>query len=1204
MRREKTSFKPRFCHRHRTRSASVKFLAGVILFFCLGTCAFEAFAAPVTRDQAETAVNKWLAQKARPLDAEIGTHIKSTKTVKDATGHTLYHLHYLSKTGTDTTGFVIASGDDTAEPIVAFGSGDRVDENSPLAKILAHDMARRLAATSKASSSKLKMAQSAPTAIAKAKWDGLLITSGSSSFTPPDSLSTPSDLRVAPLVHSTWDQGTINTNSTTVDCYNYFTPGPGGWVAGATNNYVCGCVATALAQVMRYYQWPATGVGKGSYYIYVTDYPTVASFRGGDGNGGAYVWSSMPLNPQTSNPTVTQCQAIGNLTRDAGIGAEMDYNAGGSGQSAADLYNFDYYGEVLSTFFSYKNAILSVSTYNIGSPLITMINPNLDAGFPVILSISSATDAHCIVCDGYGYNAGTIYHHLNMGWSGQNDVWYALPDINVPGDDFNEVNECDYNIYTSGTGEIISGRVIDNGGGPVSGVVVSCISGGKTITSSTTGTTGVYALAKIPPSTTYTVTATSAKFSFASQSVPVGLSQTFNGTTDNPQTGNVWGVNFSPASQPVGVPSFGADSSTIQLSNGSCTSLGNTLCTIQAAVYANITVLLSASGSPISYSATNLPPGLVISPATGQISGTPTQGGLYSTIVTATNATGQGSGMLTFNITYPFILNSSTITGTGGFSLAYQVATSNTAASFSITGLPSGLSISSTTGLISGVTATTGTFMTSITANTLIPGMFSFADGITLDGSGNICVTDYNSNTVRKVNGGLVSTIAGSPGVTGSANGPALMASFNGPNGIGFDKSGNLFITDFGNNTIRKLSPTGTMSTFAGTPGVTGSLNGIGSAAQFNCPNKLILDGTGNIYVADSGNDAIRKITTGGSVSTFAGLPGVTGSANGTGTSARFNWPHSLALDVSGNLYVSDCYNQTIRKITPAGLVSTLAGASGISGSSNGAGITARFNYPEGLAVDSTGNIYVADSQNYTIRAITPGGSVTTLAGAPGVSGTVDGIGSAARFFGPDGMVGDGNGNLYVADTYAIRKVVISTGAVTTVAGVPGVDGTNDSIFPTTSNLTITILPPTAYQSWETTWFGSNPSPTMTANTTLNNSAGISNLLCYSLGMNPLTAQVGGLPKPGTILISNSNYFTLSFTRNGVATDVVYTVQATNDMTNPGGWVTISTFSGGVWSPSYNVTETGTSPAINVRVQDIVPMNTSSHRFMRLQITR
>ena len=1179
------------------------------------------FAAPVPVDRAKTAVQNWLGREGTPLNAGIGTHVTGSKTIKDTAGRELFHVVYLSKTGTSISGYVIVSPDDSTEPIIAFSSGARLDETpgSPLYLIAARDMGRRLNAVRKSTVSDPRTAAYASRVKSKPKWETFrtpiasmnLIASGSA--TPSDTQTILSDMCVAPLIQSKWDQGMISTTSASsgVDCYNYYTPGPSGWMAGGTSNYVCGCVATAMAQVMRYYQWPQTGVGTSYHYIGITDTPYQVQLRGGNGVGGAYAWSSMPLDPVASNATVAQCQQIGALTYDAGLSVSMDYNNGNSGQSGAYQFNYDdwHYGDSngnpMTATFRYSNSILSVNySVGIGAVLMTMLNTNLDAGCPSILSIQSASDGHCVVCDGYGYNAGTLYHHLNMGWSGQNDVWYALPEVNTPGDNFTVVSECDYNIFPIGTGEIISGRITDSGGGAISGVVVSCLKNSVPVCSSTTGATGIYALAKVPSNSTFTLTAASGRFTFTSKSISTGTSSNWIGspTFYDGTTGNVWGVNFTPSASGTGMPSFASSSSTVVLSNSGAANLGNTLCTIQSAVYSNITVSIAATGSPASYTATNLPPGLVINATTGAIGGVPSQMGTFAAEITATNGSGQGSGILTFNVGNPFIVSGAISTGTQGFPLSGVVVTSNPSIGYSATGLPGGLSISPATGLISGTPAVTGTYTVIVTASAVIPAAFSFADGIALDGSGNLYISDYDANTVREVSNGLVRTVTGNPSATGSANGAALAATFNGPDGVGLDKAGNLYITDFVNSTIRKLSTTGTVTTLVGTPGLSGNADGTGASALFHSPNKLIVDGSDNVYITDSGNNTIRKITPAGSVSTLAGAPGMTGSANGTGSAALFNWPHSMAVDGSGNLYVSDCYNSTIRKITTAGSVTTFAGSPGASGTANGTGANARFSYPEGVAVDGSGNVYVVDSGNFTIRKITSAGAVTTLAGNPTVSGTLDGTGISANFYQPDGMILDGSGNLFVCDKYCIRKVSTATGAVTTIAGMPGVGGTNDSLVATTGTLTLSLIAPTAYQSWKKGWFGATPSGAIASDLGVNNSAGLTNLLCYGLGLNPFAATASKLPTAG-ITGSGGNYLTLNFSRNGQGTDLTYTVQASGDLGQSGSWQTICQYSAGAWSPTTNVAESGTSPSINVQVRDVQPITSGTRRFMRLQVT-
>jgi sugar lactone lactonase YvrE len=287
---------------------------------------------------------------------------------------------------------------------------------------------------------------------------------------------------------------------------------------------------------------------------------------------------------------------------------------------------------------------------------------------------------------------------------------------------------------------------------------------------------------------------------------------------------------------------------------------------------------------------------------------------------------------------------------------------------------------------------------------------------------GNMYVADQQNHRIRKITpAGLVSTLAGS-GEWGFADGASGVAQFNGPNGIAVDASGNVYVADDMNHRIRKITPAGVVSTLAGN-GTAGFNNGTGEAAQFYAPMGIAIDASGNLYVADGGNHRIRKVTPAGVVTTFAGN-GTAGYVNGAGVAAQFNSPTDVAVDASGNMYVADLNNRRIRKITPAGFVTTFAG-SGADGNDNGTGEEASFRYPVGVATDASGNVYVADFNGNRIRIITPAGVVSTLAGSS--LGFSNGVGDAARFSSPTGVAVDASGNIYVADqqNHSIRKIVV-----------------------------------------------------------------------------------------------------------------------------------------------------------------------------------
>ncbi|MBK9245229.1 MAG: Ig-like domain-containing protein [Burkholderiales bacterium] len=319
--------------------------------------------------------------------------------------------------------------------------------------------------------------------------------------------------------------------------------------------------------------------------------------------------------------------------------------------------------------------------------------------------------------------------------------------------------------------------------------------------------------------------------------------------------------------------------------------------------------------------------------------------------------------------------------------------------------------------------------------------------GVATDGVGGVYVADSYNHTIRRISPeGVVSTVAGKAGSAGTADGIGSEARFSNPGGIATDSLGNVYVADTNNHTVRRITPAGLVSTLAGAAGLSGSTDGAGSEARFTSPSGIATDSAGNVYVTEQPSHTVRRITPQGEVSTLAGAAGQSGSTDGTGTQARFNLPYGIAADGLGNLVVADVFNHTIRKISPAGIVSTLAGAAPLSGSQDGAGAQARFQDPEGVATDSMGNVYVADSYNATIRKITPAGLVTTLAGQAGAIGSADGIGAAARFDRPIGIATDSVGNVYVADSsnHAIRKIT-PAGFVSTLVGGIGADMPLDS---------------------------------------------------------------------------------------------------------------------------------------------------------------
>ena len=428
----------------------------LLLFRPVNLCA-----KPMSSGQAEKAVRGWLKLDPNPLQAPLGNQVEQVYVFGDDSGEAIYYVIYLQPTG-----FVIVPADDLVEPIIAFaddGIFDPSDDN-PLGALVSRDLPGRVVAArtfqaAAGGSQQKKDLTGQQVALEKAcfkaqgKWAELQDYSDKVEVMGVSSIS---DVWVAPIVQSEWGQTWVC--QPTWYCYNYYTP----------NHWPCGCVATATAQLMRFHEYP-----------------------------GTYVWSSLVLRPWDicGSLTESQRQDIGQLCYDVAEAVDTTYGSGGSFAYLSDAKN------ALLTTFSYSNAIYR-NNYPSDIPEAgrnVMINPNLDANHPVILGVyHTITEyGHALLADGYGYNTSTLYHHLNMGWDGTDDAWYNLPTIEAYYD-YDTIDSCIYNIFTSGSGEIISGRVTDNTfGDPVSGVTVTAQGSGGPYTDETDDN-GIYALAKVP----------------------------------------------------------------------------------------------------------------------------------------------------------------------------------------------------------------------------------------------------------------------------------------------------------------------------------------------------------------------------------------------------------------------------------------------------------------------------------------------------------------------------------------------------------------------------------------------------------------------------------------------------------------------------------------------------------------------------------
>jgi sugar lactone lactonase YvrE len=332
---------------------------------------------------------------------------------------------------------------------------------------------------------------------------------------------------------------------------------------------------------------------------------------------------------------------------------------------------------------------------------------------------------------------------------------------------------------------------------------------------------------------------------------------------------------------------------------------------------------------------------------------------------------------------------------------------------------------------------------------------FNEPEGVAVDAAGNVYVADTVNYVIREIMpDGDVSLLAGTQGTIGTGNGTGIGVQFVSPVALAFDpNNGYLYVADMDAENIRAISPTQAVTTLAGSlsTGQYGLADGTGSAALFHSPQGIAFDPVdGNLYVADTANNAIRRVTPLGVVTTIAGFSGTAGNADGPVSTATFDGPTDIAVDAAGNIYVSEEFSYVVRKISTDGMVSTLAGMYKVPGAVNGTGTGALFDDPQGLAVDSAGDVFVADTFNDAIREITPDRVVSTVAGQLNRLGHEDGVGTAAQFELPYGLAIDTAGNLYVADTsnQTIRKLSVAGTIAATPTGLTGTTAVNVSAAP------------------------------------------------------------------------------------------------------------------------------------------------------------
>lgn len=487
-----------------------------------------------------------------------------------------------------------------------------------------------------------------------------------------------------------------------------------------------------------------------------------------------------------------------------------------------------------------------------------------------------------------------------------------------------------------------------------------------------------------------------------------------------------------------------------------------------------------------------------------------------------------------------------------------------------------------------------------------LAGEFDQPAGIITDAAGNYYIADQQNHRIRKIAAdGTVSTFAGT-GIAGFADGAGENAQFDQPTGLGINAAGTIFVADSNNHRIRAITSAGVVSTFSGL-GTAGFTDGIATAARFDHPAGLTVDSLGRLYIADTGNNRIRVVATNGSVSTLSGT-GTAGTANGAATVAEFDGPTGIARDASGYVYVTEITSHAVRRLAPDGFTSVFAGNVSSSNFFDATGAAARFSSPAGLSIGIGGVVYVADKGNNRIRRISPGGVVTTLAGT-GDSAVLDGFGDVAKFFSPISLAATAGGDVIVGESgsSAVRKI---TPLQVLLPAATGLTGTNT--LPVV--LAVTGLPTSGayyfrsiatngggttigavlgvnqgvstFAAWKFAKFASDAGNPLIAGPTANPSGdGISNLLKYAFGLDPLASGTDGMP----VMSLSGGSLALTYTKVLGASDLIYTVEWSADLA--------------VWSSAGITEQVVGGDSETSEILATAPGAPASAKFLRVHIT-